>query len=205
MKKLSWRERDEEIGRRARCHVCRSRHFFDLFSTDQAAYRRLDKLRGQGLLRQVGQLMIEDVGRPEKIYCNGWKPKYDHLRHESLLTDFFLLGYREADVLRGWLVNKRIRPDAEMTLQDVFYYVEMDTGLESYAQVRRRQEAYRGVNEFVLYVTLSKGRREGLRKRSRAIASTALFTTLDEVKEDPRGDIWVAYDGDKVSIWPDSE
>ena len=203
MMALPWRQRDEEIVRRATRHVCRTRHFFDLFSSERAAYRRVEKLRKGELLRQVGELMVEDSGRPEKIYCNGWKPKWDHLRHECLLTDFFLFGYPEADVLRGWLVNKRIRPDAEMTLEGVFYYVEMDTGQESYAQVRRRQRNYAGVEDPVLYVTLSGDRREGLRKRGKAIASIGLFTTLDEVLECPRGDIWVDHDGGRVSIWPE--
>lgn len=191
--------------RRATRHPCRSRHFFDLFPSEQAAYRRIDKLRRQGLLRQVGELMIEDAGRPEKVYCNSWKPKWDQVRHECLLTDFFLLGYSTADVLRGWMVNKRVRPDAEMTLQGVFYYVEMDTGSESYAQVRKRQRAYAGVEEPLLYVTLNAKRREGLRKVSKAVASIALFTTLEQVKESPRGNIWMDCNGDTVSIWPEVE
>jgi hypothetical protein len=205
MKSLSWRQRDEEIARRATRHVCRTRHFFDLFSSEQAAYRRIDKLRKRGLLRQVGELMVKDLGRPEKVYCNGWKPKWDQVRHECLLTDFFLMGYPEADCLRGWLVNKRIRPDAEMTLHGVFFYVELDTGSESLAQVRKRQAAYAGVEDSLLYVTLSKRRCENLRKASKAVASIALFTTLNEALENPRGAIWRDATGEDVSILPKVE
>src|SRR2546430_1440081 len=151
---LTWRQRDDEILRLAARHVLRTRHFFRYFTSPQAAYRRIEKLRRQGLLRLVGQIMTGDSGRPENIFSNGFKPKYDQIRHELLLTDF-LLGYPEADTLRGWAVNRRLRPDAEMTLGDYFYYVELDTGEQTHAQVRRRQARYAGVEDFLLYVTMS--------------------------------------------------
>lgn len=144
--------------------------------------------------------MTGDSGRPDKIYCNSWKPKYDQLRHELLLTDF-LLNYPEGDVLRGWAVNRRLRPDAELTLGDYFYYVEMDTGEQSYTQVRRRQSRYSGVEEFLLYVTLTARRLEGLRKNAHAaVKQIAMFTTLDEAIRDPRGQIWIDCQGERAAI-----
>lgn len=143
--------------------------------------------------------MVNDTGRPERVYCNGWKPKPDQLRHELLLTDF-LLCYPEADVLRGWLVNKRIRPDAEMMLQGRLFYVELDTGHQSYSQVRRRQRVYAGVEELLLYVTLKQSRKAGLIRASKSVSSIALFTTLAQVQTDPCGAIWESCSGRVGSI-----
>jgi hypothetical protein len=144
--------------------------------------------------------MMRDSGAPEKIYCNGWKPKCDQLYHEVLLTDF-LLGYPAADTLRGWAVNRRLRPDAEMTLDDYFYYVELDTGEETYAQVRRHQARYAGVEDYVLYVTLTAKRVEGLRRHAHeAVRRIALFTTLADAKRDPRGEIWIDCQGERTAI-----
>jgi hypothetical protein len=144
--------------------------------------------------------MLADSGRPENVFCNGWKPKYDQLRHELLLTDF-LLGYPEGDTLRGWAVSRRLRPDAEMTLGEYFYYVELDTCEQSYAQVRRRQARYAGVEDYLLYVTTSQKRLEGLRRHAHeAVKKIALFTTLDEAQRDPHGAIWIDCLGEKTSI-----
>jgi hypothetical protein len=144
--------------------------------------------------------VIGDSGRPENVYCNSWKPKYDQLRHDLLLTDF-LLNYPEADVLRGWAVNRRLRPDAEMTLDGFFYHVEMDTGEQSYAQVRRRQSRYSGIKDFVLYVTTSPKRLDGLRKNVHdAVLPIALFTTLDDALREPHGEIWIDCQGERTSI-----
>jgi hypothetical protein len=197
---LTWRERDAELIRLATRHVCRTRHFFRYFTSPQAAYRRAEKLRRQGQLRLVATIVIGDAGRPENVYCNSYKPKYDQLRHELLLTDF-LLCYPEADTLRGWAVNRRVRPDAQITLADYFYYIELDTGEQSHAQVRRRQARYAGVEDFVLYVTLSPRRLEGLRRHAHeAVRSIALFTTLDEVQRDPHGPVWIDVHGERTAI-----
>jgi hypothetical protein len=144
--------------------------------------------------------MIGDCGRPENVYCNGWKPKCDQLRHELLLTDF-LLEYPAADTLRGWAVNRRLRPDAEMTLGDYFYYVELDTGEESYAQVCRRQARFVGVEDYLLYVTMTAKRLEGLRRHAHdAVKHIAMFTTLADAQRDPHGPIWIDCHGEKTAI-----
>ena len=143
--------------------------------------------------------MVSDFGRPERVYSNSWTPKADHLRHELLLTDF-LLCYPEADVLRGWLVNKRIRPDAEMRINGRLFNVELDTGHQSYAQVRRRQQRYAGVQDLLLYVTLKSSRLAGLIRNSNAVQSIALFTTLSQAQANPFGEIWKSCSGRSGSI-----
>jgi hypothetical protein len=197
---MHWQERDAAVIGRAGRHVCTTRHFLEFFPSKTTAYRRTETLRNQGRLRLVGNIVVNDSGRPERVFCNAYKPKYDQLRHELLLTDF-LLKYPEADVLRGWAVNRRLRPDAEMTLDDYFYYVELDTGEQSYAQIRRRQARYSGVEDFLLYVTSTEKRRDGLRNHTHeAVRSIALFTTLDAALRDPRGEIWIDCQGERTAI-----
>ncbi len=145
-------------------------------------------------------MITGDSGRPENVYCNGWKPKHDQLTHELLLTDF-LLCYPNADTLRGWAVNRRLRPDAEMTLDGYFYNVELDTGEQSYAQVNRRQKRYAGSTDLLLYVTQSERRLEGLRQNADpAVRSIALFTTLEKVLAAPAGQIFLDCAGESTWI-----
>lgn len=145
-------------------------------------------------------MIVGDSGRPENIYCNSWRPKRDQFAHELLLTDY-LVCYPNADVLRGWSVNRRLRPDAEMSLDGYFYNVELDTGEQSYAQVRRRQRRYAGSQDFLLYVTQSSRRLEGLRKNADPLVrSIALFTTLADAQHDPAGDIYTDFFGERTSI-----
>ena len=144
--------------------------------------------------------MTGDAGRPENVFSNSWKPPIHLLRHELLLTDF-LLAYPESDALRGFAVNRRLRPDAEMTLEDYFYYVELDTGEQSHAQVRRRQLRYSGVEHFLLYVTQTQKRLETLRRNAHdAVRTIALFAILDDVLQQPHGPVWLDCHGEKTAI-----
>ena len=143
---------------------------------------------------------MKKTGHPETVYCNGWKPKSDHLRHELLLTDF-LLCYPEFAVVRGWLVNQRIRPDAEMRNGETKLNVELDTGKQTYRMVQRRQkEAYADEQDLLLYVTLTERRMAGLIQHSEAVKDIALFTTLERVQADPDGEIWVDWFGGTSAI-----
>ena len=145
--------------------------------------------------------MIQDNGRPESVFCNGWRPKYDQLRHEVKLTDFLLL-YTPDELVRGWYVDRTIRPDAQMLLEEQKYYVELDTGHMSMGQIKRRQVVYRDVTDhLVLYVTLGTQRRvKSLIQASQLIDKIGLFTTLDEAMADPSGAIWKTREGELFSI-----
>jgi hypothetical protein len=88
-----------------------------------------------------------------------------------------------------------------MTLDGYFYYVELDTGEETHAQVRRRQARYSGIEDFVLFVTSSQRRLEGLRENAhQAVQRIALFTTLEVALAQPRGEIWIDCQGERTSI-----
>ncbi|MCA9047180.1 MAG: hypothetical protein KDA89_00530 [Planctomycetaceae bacterium] len=144
---------------------------------------------------------MKNWGRPVDVYCNGWRPKADHLEHELCLTDF-LLKYPTADIVRGPEVDDRIRPDATMQLDGRTFHVELDTGLESHSQVRRRQQlGYTGVEDFVLYIALSERRCEALiRNVHDAAKPIALFATLQTAVRSPRGEIWRDAFGKSASI-----
>lgn len=197
---LNWRHRDDAMLSLALRHVVCPRHFFQFFPSKQTAYRRIKRLEEMKLLRKVGETMVQDTGRQEKVYCNGWKPKSDQLRHEVLLTDFLLL-YGDAETVRGWHVDRTLRPDAEMRLHGLLYYVELDTGHMSLSQIRKRQEAYRGASNLVLYVTLgTQVRLRNLMRTSERIEQIGLFTTFSQAMNDPCGRIWQNRQGEQLSI-----
>jgi hypothetical protein len=116
-----------------------------------------------------------------------------------LLTDF-LLCYPQAEIVRGWQVDHRIRPDAEMTLDGQRFFVEMDTGEQTYRQVEHRQRAYKSVRDWLLYVTITEARLAGLMRHSMTVRDIAFFTTLDRVLKDPTGEIWIDSSGKVASL-----
>jgi hypothetical protein len=145
------------------------------------------------VLRRVGKVISKESGRPENVYCNGWKPQTTQIEHELLVTDFCIC-YPTAEFRRGYIVNRKLKPDGEMWLDGMFFNVELDTGEQSLPQVRSRQQAYSGSTDYLLYVCQSKRRLESLRKNTTdCVRSIALFTTLADVQRDPRGDIWTDY------------
>ncbi len=138
-------------------------------------------------------------GPPEIAYCNSWKPKSDQLRHEVLLTDL-LLSYPSADVVRGWKVDQRLRPDAEMTLDGRKFYVELDTGHLNHRRVSDRLRNYQGVKDYLLFVTLSERRLPRLIADAQSVREIALFATLDAIMREPRGMIWIDAFGNRTSL-----
>lgn len=143
--------------------------------------------------------MLHPTGRPQTVIANTWRPKPDQFRHDILLTDF-LLCYPDAEIVRGPAVDKHIRADAEMIMNGHMFFVELDTGSEPYSKVERRQNSYRAVTDFLLYVTLSERRMQGLVKHSERVKNIAMFTTLDAVLRAPNGQIWTDGFGIRGSI-----
>lgn len=182
---LDWKERRRAIIAFATIHVCAARHFFRFFPSATVAYRTIKKLSDEGRLRLIGKVISKESGRPENVYCNGWKPKADQLDHELLLTDFCSC-FPDADFKRGWIVDRSLKPDAEMVLGRIRFNVELDTGEQSLTQVRNRQKRYAGSTDFLLYICQTERRLESLRKNAEAcVQSLVLFTTLSAVQENP--------------------
>jgi len=211
---LSWQERDRIILDREQIHPCTLQHFLDLFTSEPGAYRRIKRLHDQKKIDIVGMVKLNDAekdakkavdkvtrGAPRKVYCS-WQPK--HLEHEVLLTDFLLLYEWETDtVLRGTKVNRKIEPDAELVLGGIKFYVELDTGSMSHPRMTEgRWPKYRGVENFVLVVTSTEHRKENLIENAKgtAVENIALFTTLDEAKENRGGKIWADCSGEKAGL-----
>ena len=195
--KRDWRDIRRAILDRVAIHPCTAAHFTDLFASTSAAYRSVARLRKRGKIRPVGTVMLKDSGRPLVVYCNTWQPK--DLRHEVLLTDFLLL-YPQAIVRRGYAVDETIRPDAELTFGSRRLLVELDTGEMTHRQVQQRWSVYRGVEDLLLVVTCSPTRLENLRRTCEAVANIALFTTLDQAKPSPFGEIWIDHFGNKAAL-----
>ncbi len=150
--------------------------------------------------------MMKDEGRPRDVYCNGWRPSLHHLRHEVLQTRFLLPYLDHADIVRGYDCNKDLDPDAEMTLEDRLFYVELDTGSVNHTRQKKRWKKYRRVQDFLLVVTSTQKRKQNLIRYASDVNHIALFTTLSQAIESPYGAIWSDCHGtDPVALpWPPS-
>ena len=177
------------LSARMQTHVLAAYHAQDLYPSPATLYRILASGRKRKEFRVVGQILLSHTGRPTLLYCNGYKPKHELLRHELLLTDFCLYAYPNANVLaRGPHVDKKIRPDAEIELNGRRLFVELDTGTESYAQIEKKATVnYKDVSDIVLFVTLSKQRLQGLLEVAKAMSNITMFTTLQDAVSDPYG------------------
>ncbi len=156
--------------------------------------------------------MMQDAGRPCHVYCNGWRPRLQDLRHETLLTDLLLL-YPEADIIRGYRkVDRTLNPDAEMTFRrgesQRHCFVEFFTeDSENYGQIKKQFRAYRNVaadGNFLLVVTLTETRLQGLIRNAAQVAHLALFATLTDAMRDPHG-CWVDISGRTAVIQEEAE
>jgi hypothetical protein len=94
--------------------------------------------------------------------------------------------------VRGSEVDREVRPDAELWINGAKYFLELDRGTMSYAQVvRSRFPKYAGTGPLVLWVCSTPVRREGLRLQAASVAHRALFATLGEALVSPHGEIWI--------------
>jgi predicted transcriptional regulator len=170
-----------------------------LFPTRKKASRRLNRLEERGLVRCLGTVSLKD-GRPEHVYARGrWKA--DNLRHEVQLTRVCLKIHAD-EVRRGaGEVDRELRPDAELLIAGERYFLELDCGTMSTADiVRTRFAKYQAAEDLVLWVCLSERQMEGRRRHAGAIRDKALFTTLDQALADPHAPIWVDFDGERAAL-----
>jgi hypothetical protein len=80
------------------------------------------------------------------------------------------------------------------------YFLELDRGTMSYAQLERRFTKYADHPEFVLWVCSSAERRDGMRRRAEGIRATALFATLADAAADPHAAVWIDFGGNRVAL-----
>jgi hypothetical protein len=122
------------------------------------------------------------------------------LVHEIELTE---LCFRvdAGSILRGPNVtNERVRPDAELRINGQVYYLELDRGTMSHAQIAGRFQLYEGCPDFSLWVCSTSDRMERLRKRAQVLRHTALFTTYAQAMADAHSAIWMDFQGDQVAL-----
>jgi hypothetical protein len=168
------------------------------FPTRAKAHKRLRRLTAKGRIRFVGTV-CRAPGRPEFVFCR-WPVKEDNLMHEIELTEL-CLRIDAGKILRGpHVTDDRIRPDAEVWINDQLYYLEHDRGTMGYAQIAGRFRLYEGIPHFVLWVCSTPERRDGLRTRAEGVRHCALFTTFAEAVISPHAAIWSDFRGEKATL-----
>ena len=135
--------------------------------------RKLDRLTKEGLKR-VGAIQWNPEGRPLDVYAT-WKPSGNHLKHEVLLSKWFMPRWWAGwNALRGYDVNV-LRPDAAAVSPDGDpYHVELDRSTEPMWQLFKRLKPYGQQETEVLFVAEHQ-------KRIRQIAEDAKFQCLTPV------------------------
>jgi hypothetical protein len=170
-----------------------------LFPNRKKASQRLHRLTQRHRLRVLGTVSLKG-GRPEHVYARGrWKT--DTLYHEVQLTRV-CLKLHAGEIRRGaGEVDPELRPDAEAVIAGTRYFLEMDCGTMTYADVvAKRFTRYRTTDDVVLWICSSEKRRDGLRRHAEMIRGTALFTTLDEALDNPHAAIWLDFDGATAAL-----
>jgi len=148
-------------------------------------------MANRGKLHRVG--FSETGGRPGYVYSTR-VIKADWVEHELGLGRFLSL-YPEAEILTGFDVDEKLRPDAEMKLKKKLF-VEYFTGKERLDYVFRKTFAkYREYEGPVLFVAPDKRYMNGLVRRAERIAQCAHFGTILEAKKAPYGKIWTDFWG----------
>jgi len=169
-----------------------------LFPTTKKALKRLNRLVARRKIRRIGTI-CRRVGRPEHVYCR-WCSSATQLVHEIELTE---LCFRvdAGSIVRGpHVTDARVRPDAELQIDGQTYYLELDRGTMSHAQIAGRFQLYEGCPHFSLWVCSTSDRMETLRKRAEMIRRTALFTTYAQAMASAHSAIWMDVHGDRVAL-----
>lgn len=179
---IARQEVESLIIERASVHPCTIDDFADLIPEKGRRYYKIQQLRQKGRLRFVGYYQ-NPTGRPQDVFCNSYWPQ--SLKHEVELTHL-LLKY-PFHIERGPDVDPGMKPDATVHHPNGdIWHIEYDTGTQSYAQVEKRWEVYKGCKDFVLIVTR---RRDitGLMARMKLYDRVMHIARYDELRGDPFG------------------
>jgi hypothetical protein len=168
------------------------------FPNNDNAVRLLRRLVTRKRIRLVGTVCRRS-GRPEGVYCH-YRPKADQLLHEVELTELCLRLGARCNLCGPHVRDQRMRPDAEVRIGGTVYYLELDRGTMSGAQIARRFRKYEWCKQLVLRVCPTAARREVLRRQADRLRHAALFTTFAEALASPHEAAWQDYTGDRAAL-----
>lgn len=145
-----------------------------------------------GTLRCVG-MMRDALGRLKlKVYCNGWEPKHDNLRHEVIGTRIRLL-YPQFQFLRGYNLTECL---ADMVMTDMThtYEIEIDCGTMKQKQVRWRWKRHKCAHDKLVITAPKDSKPEDRLRRLLSWSDeleNAYFTTLERLQTaGPHSRVW---------------
>lgn len=107
----------------------------------------------------------------------------------------FLRLYPTAKTVRGYDVDQKYLPDAEMTLK-ALVMVEWVTRHTKFKAFIDRLKKYRDCEAPVIWVCPDSDMAERLRRAAKDIDNNSLFGTFSEAQADPHGMIWQDCDGE---------
>lgn len=193
-------DRDARIGSLLGTHPVTAAMLVRLgwFPNTKKALQRLRILAKRKAVTRVGAVWRKE-GRPENVYCL-WHPKSDHLLHEVELSEVCL--QLSAGVIRRdpAIMDRAIRADAEVVINQELFYLELDRGTMRMGQIERRLARYEGSRHISLWICADGKRLEEVRRRAAKVRHTALFTTFAEAKADPHAEIWQDFGGARVAL-----
>jgi hypothetical protein len=154
------------------------------FSTRKAAQAWTNRKVAANELKHVGTMKNGQGKKVVSVYCNGWTPKDDNLRHETIGTRLRLL-YPGFNAERGYGLPFA----ADLVLRNAgrTFAVEIDCGSMKRSRVQARWRQYRECQHDLLIVAAplrnSEGRLMTLMDWSQGVARIASFTTIERLEE----------------------
>jgi hypothetical protein len=141
-------------------------------------------------MRCVGTISvnIHELGREAKVYCNGWAPVTNNLRHEVLTTQEIIPFWKSGwDVRREGSVDSFLLPDATV-IDDFVIHIEMDCSTEGMAQIRSRMAKYKECPDPVIWFAQTRVRLAGLMENAKghcwfSLAGTGVYVDLEGVEK----------------------
>lgn len=166
---------------------------FGDFPNRKATAAWLARQESCGNLRCVGTRRDAQGRKVIKVYCNGWKPKDDNLRHEIIGT-FVRLIFSMFQFVRGYKVNDCFC-DMLMITDERHYEIEIDGGSLRQKQVQWRWRRHKCDHSILVITDPNVGDPEDrlarLLKWSGELGDRVFLTTLDRLRQHgPHARVW---------------
>lgn len=193
--RLQITQRDKELLRRAEAPATKE-DLADLFSCDEAYYRRMKQLLDAKHILRVGAVPNElGTGRLVDVFCVE-RCKPDNLLHEL----------RMARLLRKWKIsfvrgNQNVDPDLlpDATLEDAVH-IELDMGSMSHRRVLQRLRNYESISAPVVFVTSARSRMWRVLQSAEFLAGRILGCLYEEALRPADEVILADADGDSITL-----